>query len=153
MPRLRSMRGMVTTCLWRNAPNVDRPCSLQQIIVAIASLDAKKSIAAEIRSVEVTMIRQPWLDGGLSKRNPKTQSPRVIRLGTPHGPHGMGMLWGKVMWSWARAAWCAMLARAAWVPTWRARVSLRPGPTEALAAVKPGYIPEGLTHWHASISA
>jgi hypothetical protein len=29
------------------------------------------------------------------------------------------------------------------VPAWRARVSLRPGPVEALAAVRPGYIPRG----------
>jgi hypothetical protein len=33
------------------APNVDRPCSLQLIVVAIASLDARQSIAAKIRSV------------------------------------------------------------------------------------------------------
>ena len=98
MPRLRSMRGMVPTCLGRSAPNTHRLWSLQRIIVAIASLDASQSIAVEIRSVQVTMIQQPWLDGGFSNRNPKTLSPRVIRLGTPHGPHGMGMPWWKVMW-------------------------------------------------------
>jgi len=43
---------------------------LQRILVAIASLDARQSIAAEIRRVQVTMIQQQWLDGSLSKRKP-----------------------------------------------------------------------------------
>jgi hypothetical protein len=42
-----------------------------------------------------------------------------------------------------RAAKRASLARAARVPAWRARVSLWPGPAEALAAARPGYIPRG----------
>ena len=44
-------------CLERNAPNVDRPSSLQRIIVAIASLDTRQSVAIEIRSVQITMIQ------------------------------------------------------------------------------------------------
>jgi hypothetical protein len=35
----------------RRAPNADRPSSLQLIVVAIALLDARQSIPAEIRSV------------------------------------------------------------------------------------------------------
>jgi hypothetical protein len=64
------MKGMVPTCLGISAPNVDRLWFLQHILVAIASLDARQSIAAEIQSVQVTMIQQQWLDGCLSKRKP-----------------------------------------------------------------------------------
>ena len=47
---------------------------------------------------------------------------------------------GDVMWSWARAAWHAM-------------VLLRPGPAEALLHACQDPTPEGLTHCHASILA
>jgi len=67
----------------RRAPNADRPSSLQLIVVATHYLMQDNPFQQKSGACRVELIQPPWLDGGLPKRNPKTQPPKVIRFRVP----------------------------------------------------------------------